>query len=605
LFCLYLVICNKETVHVYEIKEIVLEAENQYNNPYQDVECWVQLKGPNFNRKVYGFWDGANIFKVRIVATRPGVWKWESGSNTEDIGLNARRGTFRAIPWSEQELKENPNRRGFIQPTANNHALQYADGTPFFFIGDTWWSASTWRYPLKGEEPDPNWEPGEEDFSFENVLHYRKRQGYNSLAMIAAFPNWDNDGFHSDYKDENGVYIRGAWKIIDTVAMDMHDEYGNRPFFMTDKQPLADLDRINPAYFRSLDKKMDYIASQGFVPFFEAIRRDIGPSWKAYFEWPQSYVRYIQYIVARYGVYNMIFSPLHLDWLKGACLPPAEFNKALVAWYERYGKLPYRQPVTALINNATHITFGVEDEVPWLTMHSVGNEPRDNRMYPIIEEQFNLKNHTPTANFEAYYPAWEHNSLSYATDEWPQYNSDRDNYFGRTMAWGSVLSGALSGHIYGSGAYDGKTVGEVRNKHPFIWEALQFPAGKQVGYLRKFIESEGAEYQNLKLASDKLSPRVSEGSVEGGLDGWAFMMQTPDKKLNMLYFENKCEVPQITGLLSNTEYNLIWFDPITGEWLKNVETTKTTAEGILKITSFPDDTRISQRDWSLKIKKKV
>ena len=62
----------------------------------------------------------------------------------------------------------------------NGHALQYADGTPFFFIGDTWWASSTWRYPLTGEAPDPDWEPGPKGLSFENVVNYRKKQGsYN------------------------------------------------------------------------------------------------------------------------------------------------------------------------------------------------------------------------------------------------------------------------------------------------------------------------------------------------------------------------------------------------------------------------------------------
>ncbi len=594
--------CSKQQTHVYDIHEIQLIAQNQYDNPYTDVECWVDLKGPGFDKRVYGFWDGDNVFKVRVVATEPGTWEWQSGSNTNDNGLNNKSGKFKAVAWTEKELEANPNRRGFITATPNGHAFQYADGTPFFFIGDTWWAASTWRYPLTGEEPDPNWEPGPENLSFENVLHYRKKQGYNSLAMIAAFPNWDDDGIHSDYVDENGIHIRGAWKIIDTVAMSMHDEAGNRPFSMTEKLPLANFDRLNPDYFKSLDKKMDYINSIGFVPFFEAIRRDVAPSWKAYFDWPESYVRYVQYIVARYGAYNMIFSPMHLDWLTGAALPPEDYNQALIAWHKKYGKIPYEQPTTVLINNATHITFGLDDEVPWLTMHSVGNEPRDNRMYPILEEQFHLENHTPIANFEAYYPAWEHNSLCYATDEWPEYNSDRDNYFGRTQAWGSVLSGALAGHIYGTGAYDGKTVGEPRGKHPFIWEALKFPSGKQVGYLRKFIESEGEKFQQLVPASNKMDPKESPGFAEAGLDGRALMMQTPDKSLNMLYFENLCEVPLVKGLSPESNYKLQWFDPISGEWIANPKTKISSDTGKIKIAAFPDNRKVSHRDWALKIK---
>ena len=44
---------------------------------------------------VYGFWDGDNIFIIRVVATKPGKWQWISGSNQpEDHGLNNHQGEF-------------------------------------------------------------------------------------------------------------------------------------------------------------------------------------------------------------------------------------------------------------------------------------------------------------------------------------------------------------------------------------------------------------------------------------------------------------------------------------------------------------------------------
>ncbi len=33
------------------------------------------------------------------------------------------------------------------RPTPNGHALQYADGTPCFLLGDTWWATPTFRFP--------------------------------------------------------------------------------------------------------------------------------------------------------------------------------------------------------------------------------------------------------------------------------------------------------------------------------------------------------------------------------------------------------------------------------------------------------------------------
>ena len=60
-------------VHVWELQEIELRASRPYANPYAEVECWVELKGPGFSKRVYGFWDGGDVFRVRLVATAPGA----------------------------------------------------------------------------------------------------------------------------------------------------------------------------------------------------------------------------------------------------------------------------------------------------------------------------------------------------------------------------------------------------------------------------------------------------------------------------------------------------------------------------------------------------
>ena len=176
-------------VHVWEMQEIQLEATGTYANPYVDVTCWIDLTGPDFSRRVHGFWDGGNTFRIRFVATTPGDWSWTTGSNqNDDDGLNTGRGSLRAVAWQEAELAANPNRRGFVRSTPNGHALQYADGSPFFWLGDTWLAASTWRLPYRGRPAAPDYEPAP-GISFEEAVAYRKRQGFNSVSFIAAFPN--------------------------------------------------------------------------------------------------------------------------------------------------------------------------------------------------------------------------------------------------------------------------------------------------------------------------------------------------------------------------------------------------------------------------------
>jgi hypothetical protein len=86
------------TYHVWEKVEITLQAASSYENVYKEVEVWVDLEGPEsvFKKRCYGFWDGGKTFRVRVTATSPGKWRWQSGSNQPDEGLNGRKGSFTA-----------------------------------------------------------------------------------------------------------------------------------------------------------------------------------------------------------------------------------------------------------------------------------------------------------------------------------------------------------------------------------------------------------------------------------------------------------------------------------------------------------------------------
>ena len=594
--------------HIWEMNEIKLKAEKTYNNYYADVDCWVELKGPGFSKRVYGFWDGGNNFKVRIVATKPGKWEWISGSNQpDDDGLNNHSGKFTAIDWTKEEIGKNPNRHGFIRPTENGHALQYADGTPFFLIGDTWLAGSTWRLPFRSSVTADNYEPGP-GMGFEDAVQYRKKQGFNSVSMIACFPNWEADYNASTYADSNGIYIRNAWEKFgyltkdgEMTAKDMRDEYGNKPFKMSKEHPgVADFNQIVPEYFQSLDKKMQYLSDQGFIPLLETVRRDMCPTWKAYFNFNESYARYVQYLSSRYGAYNFIYSKIHLDWIpKEYSLTADEFNKALIYHLKKYGPMPFGQPVTSLINNSTYIQFGHGDSCPWLTMHSVGNNPRDHRVSNSLEVLFRLKPPYPAINFEPYYTGWNH-EINMPGGERPPVNSDRDNYFSRAQMYGSVLSGGLSGHVHGTAAYDMTTTGEPAGMRPHVWDAFKYKSASYMQHLKKFILSEGKKYQELQLARQDIQPNKAPGSPGQGLDGWAYMMRTQEKDFALLYFENKSMLPSLINFLPNTGYYFKWFNPVNGKWEKKISI-KSDEKGTLSIPEFPDGQNPSSTDWAAEI----
>jgi len=174
-------------VHVYQKVELTFTATRHYNNAYTDVEMWVDLKGPDFSRRCYGFWDGGQTFRVRIMALAPGTWSWVSGSEPSDPGLSGKSGSFQSIPWTEAEKRENPNRRGIPRATPNGHALEWSDGTPYFIVGDYFYPASTTRYIWRySDEPYPVDSPRA---GFKDMLKFRKSQGFNMIYVISSFPN--------------------------------------------------------------------------------------------------------------------------------------------------------------------------------------------------------------------------------------------------------------------------------------------------------------------------------------------------------------------------------------------------------------------------------
>ena len=593
--------------HVWELQQMELQAVKQYANPYTDVECWIDLKGPEFSKRIYGFWDGGRTYLVRFVATAPGKWTWKSESNQDDSGLNGKAGSLVVADWTTAEKEQNPNRRGFLRSTANGHALQYADSTPFFMVGDTWLGAATWRLPLTGKTPDADYEPAS-GITFEEAVAYRKRQGFNSVSMIAAFPTWSSDHYPSTFADKNGVFYRNAWdKFGVTVtggqatAKDMHDERGYRSFeILPNHEGLPDFDRIVPAYFRSLDKKMQYLNDQGMVPLLETVRRDNCPPWAAYFDFNESFTRFVQYMVARYGAYSMIFSKIHLDIiLKNTSLTAKQFNDALKYHLKKYGPMPFGQPVTPLIDRSTYTTFGHGDDAPWITVHSVGNNPRDHGIYPELEVLFRLEPPYPAINLEPYYTGWpaRHN---YPAGEHPPVNSDRDNYFARAQMYGSVLSGGLAGHVHGHAAYDITTTGEPKGGRPYIWDALRYTSGGQMQYLGKFMLSEGRRYQDLLLANEDLTPRKAPGSPERGLDGWGFLMRTQDKSLAFLYFENKAVRATVANAKPNSRHRFMWYNTRTGEWMESMSL-QSDGQGMLRLPAFPGGSDLADVDWAGKL----
>jgi len=581
-------------IHVWETQELTFTAKNSYKNAYNDVTLWIYLSGPGFKKRVYGFWDGGNTFHLRLVATTPGAWSWKSGSTPNDPGLSCKSGSFTAIEWTEKEKAENPLRHGFLRPSENHHALNHADGTPYFAIGDTWYSLGANRFKWYEDDKERSIGP---DAGFKDYVRYRKAQGYNWVNVIAAFPNWktDDSSWHMVLHDSAKTTLRSAWLEFGTGSAKNMDNEGGRPFFFPGKVPgyenyFPDMNRINPEYFKYLDRKIAYLNANGFVPFIEVSRRDAGLLWYKYYGWPDSYSRFIEYIFARYQAYNTVLSPIHLDIIDET-VSPDDYTAAIHYMEKKYGPPPFGNLLSANANPSTLENWG---EDSWVTLNQIGNM-REHNNYWYLTEIYNLKKPTPALNGEPYYSGYKDNrgpgSANYTRGA--DGGTEKDNSFVRSGMYGSFLSGGFAGHVYGAEGIWGADIEPSAPIH--MWDAFQWRSGAEMQYLRTFAFSIGKRYQDLVPLADLVSPNKTHDVLS--YEGWAYCARTPDKNIFLAYFEKECPQSEIRGAKLNSVYSAQWFNPRNGTWTDAGNGKLISSKiGVIRLPKFPENV-----DWGLKL----
>jgi hypothetical protein len=585
-------------VHVWEKQELTFESTHTFENPYTDVTVWVDLTGPGFSKRVYGFWDGDNTFRVRLVATAPGNWHWKSGSEPADPGLAGKQGSFEAIDWTEAEKRANPLRRGFLRPTPNHHALELADGTPFFVVGDTWYAAATNRFRWYDDDRE---RPIGPEAGFKDYVRFRKSQGYNWVSIIAAFPNWDNDGlpWHIVMNDPDHTTVRSAWLEFGTgpnartgSAKNMRNE-GGRPFLFPGRVPgyenvFPDVNRINPKYFQALDRKIDYLNAQGFVPFIEVARRDVSECWRKYYSWPDSYSRYIEYVWSRYQANNTVLSPVHLDIIQES-ITIREFKEAIDLVFKKYGPPPFGTLLSANSNPSTLVNWG---EHSWVTLHQTGNK-REHEYYWYLTEIFRDPDPKPALDGEPYYSGYvDARGLNGGYKYGAPGGTPKDAQFVRSAMYGNVLSGGLAGHVYGAEGIWGADIEPAAPIH--MWTAFKWSSGAQMQYLPEFIMSIGKRYRDLEPDDYVVPDRTP---ILKGYEGWAYAMRTPDKEVFLAYFEKGCPRSLIRGAKLSSVYRARWFNPREGIWM-NLGNGQISSDNIGEI-DLPSFSNIE--DWGLSL----
>ena len=118
--------------------ELPFAASIKHDDPFNTITLDVIFTDPAGRElRVPAFWAGEQAWKVRYASPVVGTHRYRSEcSDTNDRGLHGVVGQVQIHPYSGN----NPfYAHGAIQVAADRRHLEYADGTPFFWLADTWW----------------------------------------------------------------------------------------------------------------------------------------------------------------------------------------------------------------------------------------------------------------------------------------------------------------------------------------------------------------------------------------------------------------------------------------------------------------------------------
>ena len=498
---------------------------------------------------VPAFWDGGKIWRVRFAPTELGVWKFQT-SCKEDAGLNGKSGSLKAVPYDgDLEIF----RRGFVTTREGLKYFVYADGTPFFYLGDTHWSMMAEEF----DEPGPHAGKLKTESHFKAIVDRRVEQGftvYQSEPIGISVYLSDPDKIGIDYSD--GISSR--------------DVKG----------------------FQKMDKYFAYIAQKGLV---HANAQFFFPNEMKAIEHNDAYLeRLSRYWAARYSAYPVF-------WTLGQEVDDDFYGKfdrnnnpyvKVCKWLYQYD--PYRHPISAHQENAGHVTrtgngknvhASLFQNVPGHTWYAV-------QWSHPLNQPFNL---SVPQNF------WNDGQGKPAILYEGKYCYLWTKDFGaRAQGWYAYLTG-LYGYGYGAediwlyqSTYDMNTtsrhdgVSTVTPEDKAIkWpEALELPSAIQMGYLKKFL----IEHEWWKLV-----PEFSGGEMRFTPGAKVFYVGAHEqaKRFVFYFYSTGTETGTLENLAPGRVVTAVWFDPQTGAQQSPVTLT-VSESGTVALPKKPNDA-----DWVL------
>ena len=462
-----LAICAAE-IRQWEVFETSYESAEAYPNGFTEVEVDVVFQQGDKQWKVPAFWAGDKKWTVRFAPPLQGQYTYRvECTDKANTGLNGKEQTLSVKVYTG----DNPLlKHGFVKVSADQRHFEHADGTPFFWLADTWWKNLCKRMTWEG---------------FQELTADRKAKGF-SVVQIVCGP----------YPDEN------------FFAPSLENE-GGQPYLAND------LSVVNPKYFDYVDRRFKHLADSGIVPAIVGAwgRGDCNSMDKFGAE---KIKRHWRYLIARYGAYPVI-------WILAGEIPE-ETKAGKGPWAEVATYLrsidPYHHPLTCHTGQGRKLAAS---DVPVIDFDMVGgsHDERiavDPKTVAIVSSAYATVPPMPVLVGETCYEG--HMQQGFGDVQ-------------RRIFWQSILSGA-AGHTYGgAGIWHAGVEGDHGNwgawdRQPYDWttwkEGMNYPGSTQLGIAKKLLE----QYPWQKFESH---PEWAPGCYAAGIPGEVRFVYLPRRNI--------------------------------------------------------------------------